>query len=690
MARTEKEMRAKITADDRDFKRKTESAKKQGKSLGNTMSRIGKQIAVAFAGAFAFTSIIRGFKRMITTTAEFEKSLASLSAITGATGNDLSFYGDTARDLARKTTLSAAEIVDSFKLMGSARPELLKNKEALAAVTKEAIVLAEASGMQVVDATNALAKAMNQFNVPAAEAGRVINVLAAGSKYGAAEIPAVADAIKSMGTAANLANISLEESVAMIETLAEKGLSGAESGVMLRNVILMLQKEADHLNPRVVGISKALENLAAENLSSAEMTQMFGLRNQQAASILVENTKRIDELTKSVTGTNTAYEQHAIVTDTLQAKWTMFKDTLGDLTIRGDRFTESLKNSLSAATEWMQVMQDTASSKTLKWWEKLALSVNNLTGGLALNKEQLDALEKGRDKSLKSLGDLIDLEEKLLDVRGDGAEKGKEAEKTFNEQTASIAEFAGEIARLRESKEKLGAADKEEIARINQLTERYATAKDALENYRGAVEAILPPAEDFSHIMERSDEEILTFLGDLELVTDEFERMPDALLKIVDHMALATEAARYFGESVMWASVQGEMGLKEYSRTVANTARENIKAYMAEAIAATIKAHVGLGPVGLALAGLAAGAAAALFNTWVPAFAQGGAVSGPTLALVGEGPGVSRSNPEYIGTAAQLGQMGQGGGGTAKFLRISRGDLLFAVSESQSHSERSF
>ena len=36
-------------------------------------------------------------------------------------------------------------------------------------------------------------------------------------------------------------------------------------------------------------------------------------------------------------------------------------------------------------------------------------------------------------------------------------------------------------------------------------------------------------------------------------------------------------------------------------------------------------------------------------------FAAGGAVSGPTLALVGEAPGISRSNPEFMGTAAQLG-----------------------------------
>jgi TP901 family phage tail tape measure protein len=577
MARTEKEMHAKITADDRDFKQKTDSVKKQGKSLGNTMSRIGKQIAGAFAAAFAFTSIIRGFKSMITTTAEFEKSLASLSAITGATGDELGFYGDTARDLARKTTLSAAEIVEAFKLMGSARPELLKNKEALAAVTKEAIVLAEASGMQVVDATNALAKAMNQFNIPAAEAGRAINVLAAGSKFGAAEIPAVAEAIKSMGTAANMANISLEESVAMIETLAEKGLSGAQSGTMLRNVILRLQTGIDDFNPKVVGVSQALENLAAANLDSAELTKMFGLESQQAAAILIELRKRFNDLTESVTGTNTAYEQQAVMTDTLQDKWTMFKDTLGDLTIRGDKFTTSLKGILSSATELMQVMQDTASSKTLKWWEKIALQFNQvIPGGLKLTRKELDALEKGRDKSLKSLGDLIDLEEKLISIKDIGNKKGKEAAKS----------------------------------------------------YQQAVEAVSQPMHEQLQILEKTDEEILKLSDSLTNIDESYMVVGKNIKELVYQLTYAEQAAILFGEALMDAAVAGEMGIKDYGREVLNVIRKTIKAYIAEGVAKAASQALGSlpFPFNIAAASVAAGAAAALFNTLIPAFADGGAV----------------------------------------------------------------
>ena len=55
----------------------------------------------------------------------------------------------------------------------------------------------------------------------------------------------------------------------------------------------------------------------------------------------------------------------------------------------------------------------------------------------------------------------------------------------------------------------------------------------------------------------------------------------------------------------------------------------------------------------------AAGAAIVAMTAGIPAFANGGAVFGPTLAVVGEN--ATRSNPEFIGHANQLG-LNQGGG----------------------------
>src|SRR3712207_1546546 len=119
---------------------------------------------------------------------------------------------------------SATEILEAYKLVGSAKPELLENKEALAAVTEQTLILASASGMTLKDAVDAVALSLNQYGAGADQAGRYANVMAAGSKYGAAAVESVTKAVTKSGVAASSANVPIEQLVGTIETLAEKGI----------------------------------------------------------------------------------------------------------------------------------------------------------------------------------------------------------------------------------------------------------------------------------------------------------------------------------------------------------------------------------------------------------------------------------------------------------------------------------
>jgi len=148
-------------------------------------------------------------------------------------------------------------------------------------------------------------------------------------------------------------------------------------------------------------------------------------------------------------------------------------------------------------------------------------------------------------------------------------------------------------------------------------------------------------------------------------------------------------AAASFGEQIMMAGIQGEKSMKDFGKTALMIAERVIAAYVAEAVAGAVKsALVGVPfPFNLVAAGIAGGLAAATINAAIPEFALGGAAIGPTLAMVGEAPGISRSNPEYIGTAKQLG-LGSGGG-TLK-ARVSRSDLLFVLNEGKSYNSNNF
>lgn len=265
---------------------------------------------------------------------EFDQSIADLSAITGATGKDLEYFKTQANELGIGVEGGASAVVEAYKLIGSAKPELLANAEALNQVTKSAITLAQAAGMEVPEAATALTDAMNQFGAGADEADKFINVLAAGSKFGAVEIPQVTEALLKFGAVAKNSGVSIEESGALIEALGEKGLKGAEAGTALRNVMLKLSapdalpKEAvdrltalginfDVLRDKSIPFTDRMRELKPLLTDNAAMVKTFGMENAVAATNLIQLTDRTDELKQQMTGTNTAYEQAEVRTQTL-------------------------------------------------------------------------------------------------------------------------------------------------------------------------------------------------------------------------------------------------------------------------------------------------------------------------------------------------------------------------------------
>ena len=320
--------------------RKGGNAERATKNLTKAF-KVGAVAAAAFAG-FAATKSIRDISN-------FTQAIANLSAITGATGKDLAFYAESAKEIGKTTSLSASQAAEAFKLIASAKPDLLANAAALEEVTKSAVTLAEAAGIELPEAAKALGSALNQFGLDADKASEVINVLAASSKLGAAEIPSVTEALRNVGSAANALGVDLTETVAGIQALAIAGKQGADAGTSLRQVLLRLEKTADkNLQPSIVGLSGALENLKTLNLSNAELMKLFGDEAFAVATALLEQSDNVSQLNKNLRDTNTATEQASIRMDTLEGDSKELASAVEGLSIE---FGEKLEPALREATQ---------------------------------------------------------------------------------------------------------------------------------------------------------------------------------------------------------------------------------------------------------------------------------------------------------------------------------------------------
>jgi TP901 family phage tail tape measure protein len=355
-----------IEADSRSVKSATADLDDFSGSATKTTSTVGSLVK-NLAGLAAAYGVVGAATAAIRTTADFQQAIADLSAITGATGDDLAYYSEQAALIGRTTSLSASEAATAFKLIASAKPDLLSSASALTAVTKEAVALAEATGESLPDAAAALGSALNQFQLPATDASRVINALAASSKFGTAEVGSVTEAMRNAGSAANSLGLDFEETVAGIQALAASGREGADAGTALRQVLLRLESTADQtLQPSIVGLDNALQELATRNLDNTQLMDLFGQEAFTAATSLLAQKDVVTDLNVSLRGTSTAYEQAAVRMDTFSG------DVLG----------------LKSAMEGLQITAMTSAVDGLG-----RSLVQTATGGLNMLTENMDALK---------------------------------------------------------------------------------------------------------------------------------------------------------------------------------------------------------------------------------------------------------------------------------------------------------
>ena len=249
-------------------------------ALGGGFSKFAGSLGRLAAGATAAMGVSTALSDVVQKSMAFEKSLSSLRSITGLSTEEMKYFQQQAIELGSTSTQTASQVVEAFQLIGGQKAELLDNKEALVEVTRQAIILAEAAGMDVPEAAKALTGSLNQMGESADKAGEYINILAAASQAGSAEIPYLTKAIERSGGAASTVGVKYNELVAAIEAIAPKITEASEAGTSLRNIFLTLEASTDdNLRPSVVGLTAALENLAAKNLDATQMTKMFGKEN---------------------------------------------------------------------------------------------------------------------------------------------------------------------------------------------------------------------------------------------------------------------------------------------------------------------------------------------------------------------------------------------------------------------------
>jgi TP901 family phage tail tape measure protein len=447
---------------------------------------------------------------------EMEKSLSSLKALTGASAEDVKFYKEEAQEMGRATTVSAMETVEAFKLIGSARPELLKNKEALAAITKETITFSEAAEMDMATSAQAVAGAMNQFNLAADQGSRIINAYAAGSKEGAAEVDDLSQSIDKFGTVANQNNVTLEESVALTELLSEKNIKGSEAGTQLRNVLLSISTasalpaeaqaamkqygvDMEIVQNKALPLEERLREMAKVQGDQNALVKIFGKENIVAGATVLKNVDHLADLTQAVTGTNTAYEQAAINTDNLDGDLKSLGSAWEGLTLSMDGGGAIFRPLVQAGTDMLNWTTDTITA--FQEWDTTAMETSLLKLGRAIlplpgymedmwdeqikineiSQQVIDTVKEEADSVVVLTGSLSSVNEKLKEKNLTDEETNQlqqEQAEYVNELKTRYPELTKELDLQTASSERLSRLQKEINANLVEQAVQSAMAAE--------------------------------------------------------------------------------------------------------------------------------------------------------------------------------------------------------------------
>ena len=338
----------------------------------------------------------------------YESGLAEVSAITGVTGNALDDLGEKARQSAKDFGGEATDSLNTYKtLVSRLGPDIAKSPEALEKMERNVRTLSKTMGNDAIGSVDALTTAMLQYGVDLSdptlaqeEMNAMMNIMAAGAKEGAAEVPSIAAALKVAGVQAKQSNVSFAETNALLQALATGGKEGSEAGVALRNVlgkmagIDVLPREAVAklaalgVNMNIVSnttlpVTTRLRELQKAQGDATIMAQMFGTENAAAASIMINSVDAQDQMLAKIIDTNVATEQAAIMMDTVAEKQSRQNAWYADAKIKLGEYTAAFSPYLEAGANGISLMADSANA-----FEGYKLALNRVKTMLGITGNQ--------------------------------------------------------------------------------------------------------------------------------------------------------------------------------------------------------------------------------------------------------------------------------------------------------------
>ena len=206
--------------------------------LGETSGKTAGKLEGLGKGMFFLNQLKEGvdnirdsFNDAIEPGIRFETAVAEMSGITNMEGKELDVLATKARNTAKAFGVDASNAMVVYKdLLSKITPELKKAPDALEIMSNNVMTLSKTMQNDVPGASAAMSTAMNQYKVSLDDPMKAaqtmtdyMNIMAAGTVEGSAEIREVAEALKQTGSVAKTFGVEFAETNSLIQLLENRG-----------------------------------------------------------------------------------------------------------------------------------------------------------------------------------------------------------------------------------------------------------------------------------------------------------------------------------------------------------------------------------------------------------------------------------------------------------------------------------
>ena len=188
---------------------------------------------------------VSALKELIESTIEvgrtFEKSMASVQALSGATKEEMELLTETAKHFGETTQFSASQAADALGYMALAGWDAQTSAAALGGV----LDLAAASNMDLAEASDMVTDYMSAFGMQAEESAYFADLLAYAQANANTSAQGLGEAFRNSAANMNAAGQDIETTVSLLSMMANQGLKGAKAGTALTAIMRDITKKMD-------------------------------------------------------------------------------------------------------------------------------------------------------------------------------------------------------------------------------------------------------------------------------------------------------------------------------------------------------------------------------------------------------------------------------------------------------------